>query len=169
MGKPIQGRPTGEIAREVGYLFQRPEQQLFASTVRDEVAYGPRQLQLPNISQRVDDALARFDLGRVADLPPALLGYGVQRAVTLAAISALETPIVILDEPTVGLDGRGLAQLLSWLVDLRSKMVTILLVTHEMALAGRADRVIALQDGVVVADGAPDAVLGTLGRQVEPS
>ncbi|MGC9335851.1 MAG: ABC transporter ATP-binding protein [Anaerolineae bacterium] len=162
MGKPIRGRPTGEIAQDIGYVFQRPEQQLFASTVRAEIAYGPQRLRLPDVHQRTERALVRFGLEKDADTPPALLGYGAQRAVTLASVSALDTPIVVLDEPAVGLDGRGLAQLLGWLADLRSKGVTIVLVTHEMALAARADRVIALDEGRVVADGEPEEVLETL-------
>jgi energy-coupling factor transport system ATP-binding protein len=162
MGKPIRGRPTGEIAQDIGYVFQRPEQQLFASTVRAEIAYGPQRLRLRDIPQRTERALARFGLEKDVETPPALLGYGAQRAVTLASVSALDTPIVVLDEPAVGLDGRGLAQLLGWLAELRSKGVTIVLVTHEIAIAARADRVIALGDGQVVADGDPESVLETL-------
>ncbi|MGC9521616.1 MAG: ABC transporter ATP-binding protein [Anaerolineae bacterium] len=153
-GKAIDHRPTGEIARDVGYLFQRPEQQLFAATVRDEVAFGPRLLGLPDLDTRVEEALARFGLTEMAQAPPALLGYGFQRAVTLASLSALETSIVVLDEPSVGLDGWGLAQLLNWIVELRAKNATIILVTHELALARQADRIITLKEGRVVGDGA---------------
>jgi energy-coupling factor transport system ATP-binding protein len=167
LGAPIGNRATGEMARQVGFLFQRPEQQLFAPTVREEVAYGPTRLG-PTVCGRptlgvdphVDRVLRRFGLEDVAGAPPALLGYGAQRTVTLASLAALATPIVVLDEPTVGLDGRGMAQLLSWLRDLRADGVTIVLVTHEMALAARADRVIALDAGQIVADGPPATVLG---------
>jgi energy-coupling factor transport system ATP-binding protein len=159
-GHPISKRSTGEIARQVGFLFQRPEQQLFAPTVREEIAYGLKQLGAPNAVQRIQQVLQRFGLEEVADAPPALLGYGAQRTVTLASLAALSTPIVVLDEPTVGLDGRGMAQLLSWLADLRAEGVTIVLITHEMDLAARADRVITLDGGRIVADGDPSAALG---------
>ncbi len=159
LGQPIGRRSTGEMARQIGFLFQRPEQQLFAPTVREEVAYGPTQLGMEKADDHVQQVLRRFGLETVADSPPALLGYGAQRTVTLAALAALSTPIVVLDEPTVGLDGHGLMQLLTWLSDLRASGVTIVLITHEMALAARADRVIALEAGRVVNDGPPATVL----------
>ncbi len=159
MGEPTAEQAVGALARRVGFLFQRPEQQIFGTTVREEIAYGPRQLRLPEVERRVAAALERFALDAVADVPPAVLGYGRRRAVTLAALSALDTPILVLDEPTVGLDGRGWAQLLAWLRARRAAGVTLILITHEMALAACADRVVALEAGRVVADGPPDAVL----------
>jgi energy-coupling factor transporter ATP-binding protein EcfA2 len=159
LGEPIGDRPTGVVAHNVGFLFQRPEQQLFAPTVRDEVAYGPHHLGLRDVGGRVTAVLAQFGLSEVADLPPAVLGYGMQRAVTLASLAALETPIVVLDEPTVGLDGRGLAQLLDWMARLRKRGATLVVVTHELPLAARADRVLVLEQGRVVADGPPQGVL----------
>ncbi|MBN2007321.1 MAG: ABC transporter ATP-binding protein [Anaerolineae bacterium] len=159
LGRDVTGRAVGELARDVGFLFQRPEQQLFAATVRAEIAYGLRQLRLPDPDARIEIALARFDLNGVADVPPATLNYGAQRAVTLAAQAALDTPILVLDEPTVGLDGRGWARLLDWLAERRAAGVTVVLVTHEMSLAACADRVVALDAGQVVADGSPDEVI----------
>jgi len=159
LGEDAAALSVGALARKVGFLFQRPEQQLFSATVREEVAYGPTQLQLPDVVTRVDMALARFGLMPDAAQPPAILSYGLQRAVTLAALAALETPILVLDEPTVSLDGRGWAQLLHWLIERRAAGVTLVVITHEMPLAARADRVIALQEGRVVADGPPEQVL----------
>ncbi|OQA95468.1 MAG: L-cystine import ATP-binding protein TcyN [Chloroflexi bacterium ADurb.Bin222] len=104
--------------------------------------------------------MARFALTAFAQTPPSILSYGVQRAVTLAALSALDTPILALDEPAVGLDGREWARLLAWLAERRAAGVTLVIVTHEMELAARADRVVALADGCIVADGTPDEVLG---------
>jgi energy-coupling factor transport system ATP-binding protein len=165
-GKAILNRPTGSLAHEVGYLFQRPEQQLFASTVRDELAYGPARLGLPDIPARLQKTLTGFGLNEIADLPPALLGYGVQRTVTLAALAILETPVVILDEPTVGLDGRGIARLMHWLADLRRRDATIVLVTHEMDMAHCAERVVVLDQGEIMADGSPDSVLTLVAGRV---
>ena len=84
-------RSVGELARQVGFLFQRPEQQIFATTVREELAYGVRKLKLPEAGERIERSLARFQLTALADQPPAILSYGNQRAVTLAALAALET------------------------------------------------------------------------------
>jgi energy-coupling factor transport system ATP-binding protein len=158
-GKLVGNRPTGALARSVGYLFQRPEQQFFAPTVRKELAFGLTQLGITDMEARLDHVLARFGLTELADTPPAMLGYGAQRTVTLASLAAMNPPIVVLDEPTVGLDGRGLAQLLAWLSDLRASGTTIILVTHEMDLACRADRAITIDHGRVIADGDPATVL----------
>lgn len=161
-GRDAGERSVGELAREVAFLFQRPERQLFANTVREEIAYGPRALGLLDVETRVAQSLARLDLEAVADRPPALLSYGVQRAVTLATLAALDAPILVLDEPLVGLDGRGRAQLFRWLAERRAAGVTLVVVTHEMALAAQADRVIAMREGYIAADGPPDAVLAEL-------
>lgn len=158
-GEDAAGRTTGNLARDVGFLFQRPEQQLFAATVYEEVAFGVRALHLDNVAGRVERALAHFELTAFAQMPPSILSYGAQRAVTLAALAALDTPILALDEPAVGLDGREWARLLAWLAERRAAGVTLIIVTHEMELAACADRVVALANGRVVADGSPDEVL----------
>jgi len=159
LGQSVGSRPTGTLARSVGYLFQRPEQQFFAPTVREEIAFGLTQLGVPHKEARLDHVLAQFRLTELAGTPPALLGYGMQRTVTLASLAALDPPVIVLDEPTVGLDGRGLSHLLAWLSDLRASGTTIILITHEMDLALRADRAIAMDRGRVTADGDPSAVL----------
>ncbi len=158
MGQESASLSVGQLARDVGFLFQRPERQIFGTTVREEVAYGPRQLHLPDVDEKVARVLDQFGLARVADWPPAILSYGAQRSVTLAALAALETPILVLDEPTVGLDGRGRAQLLSWLAQCRAKGTTLVLVTHEMSLAAAADRVITLEAGRIVDDSMPEGL-----------
>ncbi len=164
-GEETAGKETGELARKVGFLFQRPERQIFAPTVREEVAYGVRRLELERQEERIEAALRRFDLLPFADAPPAILGYGRRRAVTLASLAALETPILVLDEPTVGLDGRGWEALLAWLTERRAAGTTILLVTHEMALADLADRVVRLEAGQIAEVGRPEGVLiGAEGR-----
>ena len=159
LGQETARRSSGELARDVSFLFQRPEQQLFAPTVREEVTYGTRQLRLSDIEARVERALARFGLAAQATMPPATLSYGVQRAVTLASLAALDSPILVLDEPTVGLDGRGWQQLLAWLTERRAAGVTLVVVTHELTLAARADRVVMMDGGYIAADGLPDTVL----------
>ncbi len=162
MGKNTTYCSTGELARYVGFLFQRPEQQLFAPTVRDEIAYGPRNLRLDDAENLVTRALDRFNLTEMASLPPTILSYGIQRAVTLASLAAMNSPIMVLDEPTVGLDGKGWRQLISWLAELRTSGTTLIVITHEMALASQADRVLVLDKGAVIADGLPDTVLPQL-------
>jgi energy-coupling factor transport system ATP-binding protein len=166
-GQAVLQRPIGVLAREVGYLFQRPEQQLFAASVREELAYGPTRLGLSDIPARLQRTLTDFGLHEIAGLSPALLGYGLQRTVSLAALAILETPVVILDEPTVGLDGWGIARLMHWLADLRRHGVTIVLVTHEMDIARCAERIIILDQGRIKADGDPEAVLTSAEGQAD--
>ena len=161
MGKKTTSNSTGALARYVGFLFQRPEQQLFAATVRDEVAYGPRNLKLNDTENLVTRALERFNLTAVASLPPAILSYGIQRTVTLACLAAINSPIIVLDEPTVGLDGNGWRQLVTWLAEMRASGNTIIVITHEMSLAYQADRAVVLDRGAVIADGLPADVLRT--------
>jgi energy-coupling factor transporter ATP-binding protein EcfA2 len=165
MGKKTTEHTTGELARDVSFLFQRPEQQLFAPTTHDEIAYGPRNLGVEDADNLVTRTLERFGLTQVADLPPAILSYGTQRTVTLASLAAMNSAILVLDEPTVGLDGNGWRQLISWLAEIRLSGSTIILITHEMALAAQADRVLVLDKGTIVTDGLPENVLSKLGQE----
>jgi energy-coupling factor transport system ATP-binding protein len=157
-GQDASPLSVGELSRQVGFLFQHPEQQIFSPSVGEEVAFGPRNLGLSpeEVDARVEAALARFDLVAVADTPPAILSYGLRRRVTLAAAAAMDPPVLVLDEPTVGLDAPGLDETFEWLAELQAEGRTILLVTHNMGVvAERADRVVVLNQGQIIADGTP--------------
>ena len=157
-GQDASSLSVGELSRQVGFLFQHPEQQIFSPSVGEEVAFGPRNLGLSpeEVDARVEAALARFDLVAVADTPPAILSYGLRRRVTLAAAAAMDPPVLVLDEPTVGLDAPGLDETFEWLAELQAEGRTILLVTHNMGVvAERADRVVVLNQGQIIADGTP--------------
>jgi energy-coupling factor transporter ATP-binding protein EcfA2 len=156
-GDDTAQQSVGQLARYVGYLFQHPEQQIFSPTVRQELAFGPQNLQLPpaQIGARVEAALVRFDLTEVADKPPATLSYGLRRRITLASLAAMDSPVLVLDEPTVGLDAPSLGETFRWLASLHAHGRTIFLVTHDMALAAQyAERIVVLQKGQIIADGA---------------
>jgi cobalt transport protein ATP-binding subunit len=164
-GQDTADRSVGELAQQVGYLFQHPEQQIFSATVRQEVAFGPRNLGLSSaeVEARVQGILARFDLAAVAEQPPAILSYGLRRRVTLASLAAMEPPVLVLDEPTVGLDAASLREMSEWLAELQARGRTILLVTHDMVLAAEhADRVIVLHEGQILADGPPGSLFGQI-------
>lgn len=160
-GSPTAGRPVGELARTVGYVFQNPDHQIFAPTVREEVAFGPRNLGLAGqaLTQRVKEALAAFDLAALAETPPAVLGYGLRRLVTLASVWAMQPPIWLLDEPTTGLDARFTGVLMARLRSLHAAGHTILLITHDLKLAAAAQRVVVISRGRVALDGPPTTVL----------
>jgi cobalt transport protein ATP-binding subunit len=160
-GQDTAKRSIGELARQVGFLFQHPEQQIFSATIHEEVAFGPQNLGLPHgeVEARVEAALARFDLTAIADRPPAVLSYGLRRRVTLASLAAMDPPVLVLDEPTVGLDAADQRETFNWLSELHTHGRTILLVTHDMALAAEhCDRVVALHEGKIIADGTPARV-----------
>jgi energy-coupling factor transport system ATP-binding protein len=158
-GEATARHSIGELARTVGFLFQHPEQQIFSATVRQEIAFGPRNLGLSKAQADAgtEAALARFGLSGVADRPPAILGYGLRRRVTCASLAAVDPPILILDEPTVGLDAIAEREVLQWLVELHRQGRTIVLITHDMALTAEfAERVVVLHHGQIIADGPPE-------------
>jgi energy-coupling factor transporter ATP-binding protein EcfA2 len=161
LGQGTAGQSVGQLARKVGYLFQNPDHQIFSSTVRDEVAFGPRNLGLSEaeVTARTAEALALFDLEDWADTPPAVLGYGLRRQVTVAAVWAMLPQVLILDEPTVGLDWRSIQTLMAGITNLNRQGHTIILVTHDMKLVAEfASKVLVLNDGQVLAWGSPRQV-----------
>ncbi len=164
LGEEVRDRPVSELAHTVGFVFQNPDHQIFSGTVREEVSFGLRQmgLALSETQARVEEALARFRLEPVAELPPATLSYGLRRKVTVAAAYAMRPPIWILDEPTTGLDWASARELLDLLVGLRREEgATILLITHDLRLAAEnAPRCLVLHQGRVLAEGETRAVFG---------
>jgi energy-coupling factor transport system ATP-binding protein len=154
----LDTRSTGvaELAHIVGYVFQNPDHQIFAPTVQEEIAFGLRVQRLPadTIARRVSETMQRFGLTPYAGTPPALLGFGQRRQVALGAILAMHPKVLILDEPTGGLDWQSWQELLDLLDSLNALGHTIVLVTHDMRLvAEHARRAVVLVGGRVVFDG----------------
>lgn len=150
--------PVGELARRVGYVFQNPDHQLFLPTVRQEVTYGPARLGVeePELSSHVDETLARFDLTAVAERHPAVLGRGLRRLTALAAIYAMRPQVLVLDEPTGGLDRRFSDRLMEMLGGLAARGNAIVLISHDMRLVAQfAQRVVLVRDGQLAADTTP--------------
>lgn len=150
--------PVGELARQVGYVFQNPDHQLFLPTVRQEIAYGPARLGLSGtmLDERIDETLERFGLAGMQERHPAVLGRGVRRLTALAAIYAMRPRVFVLDEPTGGLDRRFASRLMELLLALANEGHAVVLITHDMRLvADHAKRVLLLRDGQVVADDTP--------------
>jgi biotin transport system ATP-binding protein len=145
----------------VGMVFQRPRDQFVAATVGADVAFGPENLGLDRdeIDRRVTDALDAVDMaGRETDRIDALSG-GEQARVAIAGALAMEPTHLVLDEPFAGLDLRARRSVLSCLDDRTAAGTSVVVVTHDLReLLDRADRVVAMSDGRVVADGDPDAI-----------
>jgi energy-coupling factor transporter ATP-binding protein EcfA2 len=153
-GRDIRQQSTGQLARQVGYVFQSPDHQIFAPTVREEIAFGPRNLGLERgeVDRRVEDALETFRLTPMAAAPPATLGYGQRRLVTLASAHAMQPEVLVLDEPTVGLDRALTMRLMEWASELHRLGTTVIFITHDMRLAAVAPRCLVMDRGQVVVD-----------------
>ncbi|HEX5163994.1 MAG TPA: ABC transporter ATP-binding protein [Thermomicrobiales bacterium] len=157
--------PVGELARQVGYVFQNPDHQLFLPSVEGEIGWGPRQLGLSGaeLDERVRSTLERFGLTVWAEHHPAMLGRGLRRLTALAAVSAMGPHVLVLDEPTGGLDRRLKGALMVILRGLTAEGYAVVLITHEMALvAEHAARVVVLHAGRIVADEAPTTLFHRL-------
>lgn len=142
-----------EIRRRVGFVFQRAEDQLFMSTVRDDVAFGPANhgLRGAELDARVDDALAALGITALADRAPHHLSGGEQRRAAIATVLALRPDVLVLDEPTAGLDPAGRRELIRTLEVLD---VAQLIVTHDLALVLElCPRTVLVDGGRVVANG----------------
>jgi|YNPNPStandDraft_1061719.scaffolds.fasta_scaffold07785_2 energy-coupling factor transporter ATP-binding protein EcfA2 len=148
--------PVAELARLVGYVFQNPDHQIFAPTVWEEVAFGPRMQQLPAsiVEQRVSEVLARLGLTEYASLPPAVLGFGQRRKVALASVIVTQPEALILDEPTGGLDGRSREELMKLVLEFNRLGRTVVLITHDMRLVAEyTTRAVVLLNGSMLFDG----------------
>ena len=127
--------------KRIGYLFQNPDVMLFNASVREEIAFGPRQLGLSEaeIAARVGDCLALFDLEPLADKAPYQLSGGQKKQVALAAVLALNPEVLVLDEPLAGLDRRTKERVLALLTELRGAGKTLIAATHDDGLCAALD------------------------------
>lgn len=150
-----------ELRRHIGYVSQLPERQLFAETVFEDVAFGPRNLHLSDneVRKRVVHALEVVGLNPTPDFlgrSPFALSGGQQRAVAIAGVIAMQPHILVFDEPMAGLDPVGRKRMRAFIVKLKQAGVTVLMVTHDMNDAAElADTIVVLKDGHVVAQGTP--------------
>lgn len=159
-GEKVTRKNLGMVRRKVGLLFQDPDDQLFCATVFEDVAFGPEQLGLGGkvLEERVRMSLIQVGLGGFEDRSPRHLSGGEKRRVCLAGLLACEPSILVLDEPTAGLDPRGRRELK---VLLKNLPTTKLIATHDLELVAElCDRAIVLNEGRIVADGAAREVLG---------
>lgn len=150
-----------EIKRLVGMVFQNPDNQLIASVVEEDVAFGPENLGLaPDvIRERVDNALKAVGMYEFRKSTPHRLSGGQKQRIAIAGIIAMEPECLVLDEPTAMLDPKGRAEIVNTLIKLnKEKGITVVLITHYMEEAEKADRVIVMNDGVVIDDGTPKEI-----------
>lgn len=150
-----------KIRQNVGMVFQNPDNQIVATIVEDDVAFGPENLGVSpeEIRKRVNEALKIVDMYDYRLHEPHKLSGGQKQRVAIAGAIAMQTKCIVLDEPTAMLDPKGRKEVMSALMRLKNELgMTVILVTHFMDEAVNADRVVVMNDGVVKFDGTPDEV-----------
>jgi energy-coupling factor transport system ATP-binding protein len=149
---------TATLAAAVGIVFQDPDRQIFASRVEEEVAFGPRILGRPpdGVAASVRLALEAVGLAHIADRNPYDLGYSQRKLLALASVLAMETPVLVLDEPTIGQDARGMTAVRRVVCTLVAARRTVIAISHDMRFVAESfGRVVVLRAGRVVMDGTP--------------
>ena len=149
------------IRQQVGMVFQNPDNQIVSNVVEEDVAFAPENLGVPSeeIRRRVDEALEAVGMAAYKKHAPHLLSGGQKQRVAIAGVLAMRPKTIVLDEPTAMLDPQGRQEVVSIVEKLsREQNITAILITHHMDEAICADRVIAMDDGKIIADGAPKDV-----------
>lgn len=152
-GRLTRETPPEVLAKSIGFVFQNPDDQLFARTVFDEVAYGPRQLKRTGVDRLVDHALRATGLADLRNVHPHDLSSADRKLLAIASVLAMDTPIVILDEPTVGLDAHAVERVSAIITGLRENGRTVMTITHDLDFAAEnCDRMVLLAGGRVAGD-----------------
>lgn len=149
------------VRRRVGMVFQNPDNQIVANVVEEDVAFGPENLGVaaPEIRRRVNNALKQVGMYDYREHAPHLLSGGQKQRIAIAGVIAMEPKCIVLDEPTAMLDPKGCREVIDTIASLsREKGITVVLITHHMEEAAKAQRVVVLHKGKVAADGTPGEV-----------
>ncbi len=155
------------IRKNVGMVFQNPDNQIVANVVEEDVAFGPENLGVaaPVIRQRVDAALKQVGMYEYRNHAPHLLSGGQKQRVAIAGVIAMEPKCIVLDEPTAMLDPKGRREVMDTILRLnKEKGITVVLITHHMNEAAQAQRVIVLDKGQIALDGTPKQVFSQVDR-----
>jgi energy-coupling factor transport system ATP-binding protein len=171
--KPSQGRvtvagkstaevSTSTLAHTVGYCYQNPDHQIWALKVEEELAFGPQNLGFSEeeVQEQVDKALELADLTEQREAYTFALGWGQRQKLAVAAILAMRPEVIIVDEPTTGLDWEGSLRIMELLQSLNEQGMTVVIITHDLDIVARyARRVVIFADGAIVRDGETQRVL----------
>ena len=149
-----------DIRQTAGMVFQNPDNQLVSSIVEDDVAFGPENIGVDPavIRERVDKALSDVNMGEYRNKAPHLLSGGQKQRIAIAGALAMQPECIIFDEPTAMLDPAGRKDIMDVIEELHRDGITVILITHFMDEAVRADRVIVLDQGEILLDGSPEEV-----------
>jgi energy-coupling factor transport system ATP-binding protein len=160
-GMPVGRRHVAELARLVAIAFQNPDRQIFAGKVRTEVAFGPRNIghRGAELERRVIRSLEQVGLADRAEANPYDLGFSERKLLGLASVAAMETPAIVLDEPTTGQDATGMRQVQKLVTTLAAEGRSVVAVSHDMSFVAESfERVVVMGDGRVLLDGSPEDV-----------
>ncbi|MBI3747431.1 MAG: ABC transporter ATP-binding protein [Chloroflexi bacterium] len=160
-GTDAAGRRVAALAASIGLAFQDPDRQIFAARVRSEVAFGPRNLGRSgaDLDRAVDEALVATGLDGEAATNPYDLGYSRRKLLAMASILAMNTPVVVLDEPTTGQDARGVARIQRVVAGLAGQGRTVVAISHDMRFVAETfERVVVMGSGRILLDGTPAEV-----------
>ncbi len=155
-----------QVRRNVGMVFQNPDNQIVANVVEEDVAFGPENLGIasPEIRHRVDNALKQVGMYEYREHAPHLLSGGQKQRIAIAGVIAMAPKCIVLDEPTAMLDPRGRKEVIETVKRLnQEKGITVVLITHHMDEAAKAQRVVVLHRGKIAADGTPKEVFSQVG------
>lgn len=149
-----------DVRQTAGMVFQNPDNQLVSAIVEDDVAFGPENLGIEpdEIRRRVDKALKDVNMGQFRKKAPHLLSGGQKQRIAIAGVVAMKPKCIIFDEPTAMLDPKGRSEIMSIIDELHAEGITVILITHFMEEAVRAERVIIMHEGHVLLDGTPQEV-----------
>lgn len=160
-GKDTKKESNSSIAKQVGFLFQNPDRQLCCYTIRDEIAFGQKALKLgteQEIAERTESIVKKFSFN--PDEAPFTLSRGQRQRLALASIIAVQPKIMILDEPTTGLDYKECMEIMHQVKELNQQGTTVIMVCHDMELVlDFADRMILLSKGTIIADGKTEEIM----------
>lgn len=165
-GQDISSFSTAELARQVGYLFQNPDSQIFTDSVFEEVRFGLETQGLPEaeITERANSALKLMELWPYRTRHPHALSRGQRQRLAVASILALEPDLLVLDEPTTGQDRGHVHKFLEKIRDLNRQGKTVIIITHDMELAAEyAERIVVLKNGEILLDGPKAEVFSNVG------
>lgn len=150
-----------QVRQKVGLVFQNPDDQLFAPTVREDVAFGPLNidLEVDEVQRRVSEALEKVGMAGYENKPPHHLSGGQKKRVSIAGVLAMRPEIMVLDEPTSGLDPKGAFQIMKLLIELNREGMTIVIATHDVDIVPiYAHKVYAISKGEIIKEGSPQEI-----------
>ena len=162
LGTDTRERSVAQMAQRVSFCFQNPDHQLSQPTVREEISFGPHNLGLDEttIAEYTNDVMAELGLESWSEMPPTMLSLGLRKLVCIAAAMAMNPDIMVLDEPTVGLDHGTAQRVFAVINTMRQRGCTVVCVTHDMNLvAAQATQTVVMQAGSILIDGPTAQVL----------